>query len=294
VESENVYGRTDALVAPEYSNEPAYPRRQDDARQRVAFFESPDGFAEPGARPDMYTTDWSPRRRRRKGRRRARGPARTLSLMLVVSAALGGGGYVAVNTADETAGPPATVGAALEPKSSAPPAATRGRTRVAPVPSASAKPTTASPKVARAPEPIPGLNQKQMNNAAVIVRVAQERKLPRRAMLIALMTGLQESSLRNLANTTIPASLDRPNEGEGDDFDSLGVFQQRPSQGWGSVSELMNPRYAANAFYDRLIKVDDWESLGLGEAAQTVQRSALPDAYDKHENRAIKLVDALL
>jgi hypothetical protein len=299
MESENVYGRADAFVAPEYSTGPAHYRRQGEGSpQRVAFFESGDDSGSSpswaGTGPDMYGTDWSPRRRRRKGRRRARGPARTLSIMLVVSAALGGGGYVAVNTADEAATTPATVGAALEPKSSAPPAASRGRTRVAPVPSASAKPRTASPKVSRVPEPIAGLDQQQMNNAAVIVQVARERNLPRPAMLVALMTGLQESSLRNLANTTISASLDRPNEGEGDDFDSLGVFQQRPSQGWGSVAQLMNPRYAANAFFDRLVKVDDWESLSLGEAAQTVQRSALPDAYDKHEDRAVKLVDALL
>jgi hypothetical protein len=133
-----------------------------------------------------------------------------------------------------------------------------------------------------------------MNNAAVIVQIAQERGLPRRAMLIAMMTGMQESSLRNLANPTVPGSLDRPNEGSGENFDSLGIFQQRPSQGWGSVAELMNPRYAADAFYKRLLKVSDWETKSLGDAAQAVQRSALPDAYAKHEERAAKIVEALL
>lgn len=133
-----------------------------------------------------------------------------------------------------------------------------------------------------------------MNNAAVIVQVAQERGLPRQAMLVAMMTGIQESSLRNLANPSVPASLDRPNEGSGENFDSLGVFQQRPSQGWGTVAQLMNPRYAADAFYRRLLKVSDWESKSLGAAAQAVQRSALPDAYAEHEERAIQVVDALL
>ena len=109
-----------------------------------------------------------------------------------------------------------------------------------------------------------------------------------------MMTGMQESSLRNLANPSVPASLSRPNEGSGDNFDSIGVFQQRPSQGWGPVAQLMNPRYAADAFYERLLKVSGWESKSLGAAAQAVQRSAVPDAYAKHEKRAIQIVDALL
>ena len=99
---------------------------------------------------------------------------------------------------------------------------------------------------------------------------------------------------KNLANPTVPASLDRPNEGDGDNFDSLGVFQQRPSQGWGTVAQLMNPRYAANAFYERLVEIADWEERSLGGAAQAVQRSGVPDGYDKHEERAGRIVDALL
>ena len=138
-----------------------------------------------------------------------------------------------------------------------------------------------------------GLNQTQMNNAATIVRLARERDLPRRAMLIAVMTAFQESSLRNLANSSVPDSLDRPHEGVGEDFDSVGLFQQRPSQGWGTVTQLMTPRYAADAFYDRLLKISDWESLSLGDAAQEVQRSATPDAYAEHEDRANRIVDAL-
>ncbi|MFC3383688.1 hypothetical protein [Couchioplanes azureus] len=127
----------------------------------------------------------------------------------------------------------------------------------------------------------------------MIVQVARQRGLPRRAMLVALMTGMQESSLRNLANPSVPASLDRPNEGSGQNFDSLGVFQQRPSQGWGTVAQLMSPRYAANAFYERLLKTSGWESRSLGDAAQAVQRSAVPDAYAAHEKLANQLVDAL-
>ncbi|SFF71904.1 hypothetical protein SAMN05421541_11936 [Actinoplanes philippinensis] len=253
-----------------------------------------DPFWPAASGPDMYTTDWSPRRHR-KGRRRARGRAgRTVSILLVVGAAVAGGGYVAVHSTVPPPIVPATVDAALEPRPSIPPAATRGRPRPAPSVSPSATIRKATPKSTRPPEPVAGLTQAQMNNAAVIVQVAREMGLPRRAMLVAMMTGLQESSLRNLANTTVPASLDRPNEGDGANFDSLGIFQQRPSQGWGTVAQLMTPRYAANAFYEKLIDIADWESKSLGDAAQAVQRSALPDAYADHQDRAEKVVDALL
>ncbi|MEV6596589.1 hypothetical protein AB0M36_06920 [Actinoplanes sp. NPDC051346] len=215
--------------------------------------------------------------------------------MSAVSAAVAG--VVAINGTEQPTTTPVTIGGALQQRSSAPPAASRGRVRVSPAPAApsvSAAVPAPSATAARPPQPVAGLNQAQMNNAAVIVRVAQERGLPRRAMLVAMMTGMQESSLRNLANPSVPASLDRPNEGAGDDFDSLGVFQQRPSQGWGTVAQLMNPRYAANAFYERLLKTSDWESESLGDAAQAVQRSAIPGAYAKHEKRATQVVDALL
>lgn len=212
--------------------------------------------------------------------------------MSVVSAAVGG--IIFVGGADQPTTEPVAIDAAIQRKTSA---AKRGGERVlaAPVlPSGSGAVPTRSSTTSRPPQPVTGLNQTQMNNAAVIVQVAQERGLSRRAMLVAMMTGLQESSLRNLANPTVPASLDRPNEGSADNFDSLGVFQQRPSQGWGTVEQLMNPRYAAGAFYERLFKVADWESKSLGDAAQAVQRSGVPDAYADHENRATEILDALL
>lgn len=222
-----------------------------------------------------------------------------MSILIAMSvAAAAVGGIIVVIGAEQPTTEPVAIDAALEQKTRA---ATRGGERVlsAPVaPSGSgAVPTPSSKRSSptpRPPQPVTGLNQAQMNNAAVIVQVAQERGLPRRAILVAMMTGLQESSLRNLANPTVPASLSQPNEGSGDNFDSIGVFQQRPSQGWGTVAQLMNPRYAADAFYERLFKVSDWESKSLGDAAQAVQRSALPDAYAEHEERATKVLDALL
>ena len=228
----------------------------------------------------------------------------TLIAMCAVAAAVGG--VVAISGAQQPTTVPVAIDATPQQRSSAPQAATRGGARVspspvapsvsaaAPIPSSKASRRPGSSSTPRPPQPVASLNQTQMNNAAVIVQVAQERGLPRRAMLVAMMTGMQESSLRNLANTSVPASLNRPNEGSGDDFDSIGVFQQRPSQGWGTVAQLMNPRYAADAFYERLLKVSDWESKDLGAAAQAVQRSAVPDAYAKHEKRAIQVIDALL
>lgn len=115
------------------------------------------------------------------------------------------------------------------------------------------------------------LSPQQSDNAAVIAAVAVRRGLPARAATIALATALQESGLVNLDHG---------------DRDSLGLFQQRPSQGWGTAAQVMDPVYATGTFYDRLVKVPDYQNLPITEAAQAVQRSALPDAYAVHEDRS--------
>ncbi|MBN2177720.1 MAG: hypothetical protein JW722_08740 [Demequinaceae bacterium] len=115
------------------------------------------------------------------------------------------------------------------------------------------------------------LTAEQADNAALIVAIGTSRGLPERAKTIALATALQESDLRNL---------------ELGDRDSLGLFQQRPSQGWGTPEQILNPEYAANAFYDALLRVEGWESMSVTQAAQAVQRSGFPDAYARHEARA--------
>jgi hypothetical protein len=91
----------------------------------------------------------------------------------------------------------------------------------------------------------------------------------------------------------VPESFDYPHEGEGSDHDSVGLFQQRPSQGWGSVADLMQPAYQAQKFFERLSRLD-FDNMALTEAAQAVQISAYPYAYAKHESRATTIVDALL
>lgn len=112
----------------------------------------------------------------------------------------------------------------------------------------------------------------QAVNASLITAVAVQRGLPPRAASIALATAMQESKLRNI--------------GHGDHAgpDSRGLFQQRPSQGWGTEAQIMDPYYAANAFFDALVKIPDYESLEITDAAQRVQRSAYPEAYAQHED----------
>jgi hypothetical protein len=112
------------------------------------------------------------------------------------------------------------------------------------------------------------MSTEQAENASIIAAVAERRGLPARAISIAIATAYQESKLENV---------------EGGDRDSLGLFQQRPSQGWGTAKQIMDPYYAANAFYDALVKIDGYETMAITEAAQAVQRSAFPDAYADHE-----------
>ncbi|RKN48712.1 hypothetical protein D7223_11355 [Micromonospora endolithica] len=143
------------------------------------------------------------------------------------------------------------------------------------------------------PRPVAGLTQVQMDNAKVIVDVGVREKMPRRALVVAMATAMQESNLYNLANDWVPESLDLPNQGSGADHDSVGLFQQRPSSGWGTVAELMRPSYAAAAFYRALREIPGWPEMSVAGAAQAVQVSAFPDAYAQHEERATTIVAAL-
>jgi hypothetical protein len=122
------------------------------------------------------------------------------------------------------------------------------------------------------------IDLEQAENAALITAVSIERGLPARAASIALATAFQESKLYNI---------------EFGDRDSVGLFQQRPSQGWGSVDELMDPVFATNAFYDALAKVDGYREMEITQAAQAVQRSAYPSAYADHEQDGRALASAL-
>lgn len=121
------------------------------------------------------------------------------------------------------------------------------------------------------------LAPEQLANGATIAAVGLRRRLPERAVVVALATAFQESKLRNL---------------DGGDRDSIGLFQQRPSQGWGRPDQLSDPRYAAAKFYDHLVKVPGWRGMSITEAAQAVQRSAHPAAYEKWADEAAVLTNA--
>lgn len=140
-------------------------------------------------------------------------------------------------------------------------------------------------------KPVAGLSDEQMENAVTIIQVGQKMGLTKNGQQIALMTAMQESNLRNLASPVVPDSLEFDHQGTGSDHDSIGLFQQRASGSWGTVEEIMTPKDSAWAFY-KVLKSIDYEDMGLGEAAQTVQVSAFPYAYDKHEDRAWEIIEA--
>jgi hypothetical protein len=132
-----------------------------------------------------------------------------------------------------------------------------------------------------------GFSGTQLGYAERIIGVGKGRGESQKNILTALMVALDESSLQNLANNAVPESLSIPHDGVGSNADSVGLFQQRPSQGWGTPAELMNPEVAAGKFYDSLDKV---ATPGAPEwvQAQEVQRSADPTG----SNYQAKLLDA--
>ncbi|MCB2411466.1 hypothetical protein LGT39_01215 [Demequina sp. TTPB684] len=115
------------------------------------------------------------------------------------------------------------------------------------------------------------LTAEQANNAALIAAVGVRLGFDAAGVTVAIATAIQESSLRNL---------------DYGDRDSLGLFQQRPSQGWGTIEQVTDPYYSTETFYMALLRVDGWESLAVTDAAQAVQRSGFPLAYADHEMEA--------
>src|SRR5215203_1798102 len=122
------------------------------------------------------------------------------------------------------------------------------------------------------------VSPEQAGNAATIAAVAEQRGLPARAVTIALAAAYQESDLHNLAHG---------------DRDSIGLFQQRPSQGWGTPQQVRDPVHASTSFYTHLKTVSGWQSMTVAQAAQAVQASGFPDAYAKWEPLAAALQKTL-
>ena len=141
-------------------------------------------------------------------------------------------------------------------------------------------------------EPVPGqqrcvvtsddrsvvLDLDQAHFTSIVVGLSVRRGLPARAASIAMATVYQETGIRNL---------------DYGDRDSVGLFQQRPSQGWGTPEQLIDPYYATGKFYDALVKIKNWETGDINDIAQKVQRSGYPEAYRDHEEDARVLASAL-
>lgn len=150
------------------------------------------------------------------------------------------------------------------------------------------------------------LDKTQLTHAATILTVAgQVNGVGRQGALIAIMAALTESSLRMLANTSAyPDSATYPNDGDGSDHDSLGMFQMRPQSGWGTVAQLMDPVYQAKAFFGGptgpnypsphgLLDIPGWQGMDPGQAAQSVEVSAYPERYQNYQPVAEAIIGAL-
>lgn len=149
------------------------------------------------------------------------------------------------------------------------------------------------------------LGHTQLTRAATIITVGSGIEgVGRQGVLIGLMAALTESTLRMLANAAHPTSLGMPNDGVGSDHDSLGLFQMRPTSGWGTVDELMDPEYQVRAFFGGaegpnfpspagLLDIAGWQSADPGSAAQAVERSAFPDRYQDYQPVADAILVAL-
>ncbi|MFD5922296.1 hypothetical protein ACFVYP_36760 [Kitasatospora sp. NPDC058201] len=183
---------------------------------------------------------------------------------------LGGGGSSAANAATCTTGlvPVGSgtqgAGTAIPAAGWEPPVAQDGAAVVVPI----------SPQ---GPQTNPRWSEQQVRNASTITNVARTRGLSPRAAVVAVATAMQESTLENLDHG---------------DRDSRGLFQQRPSQGWGSAAQVTDPVYASNKFYDGLVRIEDWQTRPLTHVAQAVQRSGFPDAYAQWEQSAGGLVSS--
>ncbi|SCL18529.1 hypothetical protein GA0070616_1531 [Micromonospora nigra] len=162
-----------------------------------------------------------------------------------------------------------------------------------------AEPVNAAPAVVQADKPVTGkpdmgkliphgvqgaqsridLSDEQVANARAIIAATKKAGMDERAAVVAIGTALQESKLENLGHL-----------GDRNDHDSQGLFQQRPSSGWGTVEQITDPEYSTLAFLKGLKQVDGWQDMPLTVAAQTVQVSAYPDHYAQWEQQAADLV----
>lgn len=122
------------------------------------------------------------------------------------------------------------------------------------------------------------VDRDRLTNAATIVAVGTQLGVPVRGQVVTVTAAITESGLENLDHG---------------DRDSLGLFQERPSQGWGTQAQIMNPGYAATQFYRHLLAIHGWQQMSVNDAAQAVEESGRPTAYAPHEPTARQIVAAV-
>jgi cell wall-associated NlpC family hydrolase len=125
---------------------------------------------------------------------------------------------------------------------------------------------------------VAGVTVEQLGNAATIVAVGKQRGVPELGWVVAVTAAMQESGLRNIYYG---------------DRDSLGLFQQRPSMGWGTPQQVTTPTYAATTFFEHLTATPNWQTMSVNDAAQAVEGSGFPNAYAQHEDKARAIVTAV-
>lgn len=140
-------------------------------------------------------------------------------------------------------------------------------------------------------EKVDSLDERQMRNAREVVRQTEAMGMPKKAAVVALATAMQESTMLIYANSSVPVSLSEPHDAVGQDYDSVGLFQQRYPMWSQDVRQLMTPWSSAELFLKNLKELSGWEDMPITVAAQKVQRSAYPDAYAKWEGTAVQLAD---
>ncbi|WP_155830348.1 hypothetical protein [Glycomyces tenuis] len=137
-------------------------------------------------------------------------------------------------------------------------------------------PTPTGCFIGHAEEPL-HLTAEQTYHASTIAAVGLRDGMDERAVAVAIATAFQESKLSNV---------------DYGDHDSLGLFQQRPSVGWGTEEEILDPVYASFKFYEKLRRIDGWQDMAIGDAAQAVQVSAYPDLYAQWEDEGLAVAAA--
>jgi hypothetical protein len=232
---------------------------------------------------------------------------RRLAVIAAAAAVFVGTGATAAWAISNSADEPAAAPAAAEAAPQTTPETTEPATTDAPTPEAvtEAPATTEEPVVeAEAPAPekepvgpvdidVSDIDDEQEANAVIIIETGQELGFDENGWAVALATAMQEAKLYNAASEAVPESLQyTDSEVTYSDHDSVGLFQQRTSMGWGTVEELMDPATSASKFYNTLAEVDGWQGMSIAEAAQSVQVSAYPDYYAQWEGLAWDIIAA--